>query len=443
MATYYLRSGAAGAANGTSWANAYTTLTAALSGKSAGDTIFVSEDHSETTALDLTFTSPGSAAAPCRVICVDHTGSVPPVSADRRSTAAISTSAGNDINFTGGNIIYEGIIFSAGSSSSTARIFATTSTDQSVKFKNCALRIATTSSSGNIVLGSSSAGGSLIVLDNTTVQFSSTAQTISCTASLLWMNTPSAITGATIPTILLSSVSGNRSARFDLRGVDLSAAGSGKTLFDLALSGVIEIVASMVDCKIDSAVTLTTRPPARGSGGLDYLRCDSGGTNYKHGRVRYEGTLTEETTIVRTGGANDGTTTISWKIVTTANSNEFYPFESLPIAIWNDTTGSSVTATIEGIWGGGAVPNNDDIWIEAEYLGSSGSPLASFVNDGKADILAANAGHTSSSETWGGSTTKFKMAVTFTPQQKGWVFVRVKAAKASSTFYIDPKITLS
>jgi hypothetical protein len=31
----------------------------------------------------------------------------------------------------------------------------------------------------------------------------------------------------------------------------------------------------------------------------------------------------------------------------------------------------------------------------------------------------------------------------FTPQQKGWIFVRVKAAKASSTFYVDPKIALS
>jgi hypothetical protein len=441
MATYYLRSGAGGAANGTSWANAYTTLTTALSGKSAGDTIFVSEDHSETTALDLTFTSPGSAAAPCRVICVDHTGSVPPVSADRRSTAAISTSAGNDINFAGGNIIYEGIIFSAGSSSSTARIFASTIADQSVKFKNCALRIGTTSSSGNIVLGNSSSGGSLIVLDNTTVQFGSTAQTISCTASLLWMNTPSAITGATIPTILFTSVSGNRSAKFDIRGVDLSAAGSGKTLFDLNLAGVIEIAASMIDCKIDSAVTLTTRPPARGSGGLDYRRCDSGGTNYKHGKVRFEGTLTEETTIVRTGGASDGTTTISWKIVTTANSNEFYPFESLPILVWNDTVGSSVTATVE--CRAAAIPNDDELWLEVEYLGASGSPLGSFVNDSKADILATAAAQTSSSETWGGSTASFKLNVTFTPQQKGWVIVRIKAAKASSTFYVDPKVTLS
>ena len=140
----------------------------------------------------------------------------------------------------------------------------------------------------------------------------------------------------------------------------------------------------------------------------------------------------EETTIVRTGGASDGTTPIAWKIVTTANCTYSLPFECPPIAIWNDTTGSAVTATVEGIWGGGAVPHDDEIWLDVEYLGDASSPQGSFVNDGKADLLTTAANQTSSSETWGGSTTKFKLAVTFTPQQKGWVYARVKCAKASS-----------
>ena len=146
---------------------------------------------------------------------------------------------------------------------------------------------------------------------------------------------------------------------------------------------------------------------------------------------------------MRTGGASDGTTPIAWKIVTTANCTYSMPFECPPIAIWNDTTGSAKTATVEGIWGGGAVPNDDDIWLEVEYLGDASSPQGSFVNDGKADLLATAAGQTSSSETWGGSTTKFKLACTFTPQMKGWIYARVKCAKASSTFYIDPLVTLS
>ena len=129
--------------------------------------------------------------------------------------------------------------------------------------------------------------------------------------------------------------------------------------------------------------------------------------------------------------------------ITTANCTYSMPFECPPIAIWNDTTGSSITATVEGIWGGGAVPNDDDVWLDVEYLGDASSPQGSFVNDGKADLLATAAGQTSSSATWGGSTTKFKLDVSFTPQQKGWIYARVKCAKASSTFYIDPLVTLT
>ncbi|MET3523751.1 hypothetical protein ABID25_005618 [Mesorhizobium abyssinicae] len=89
------------------------------------------------------------------------------------------------------------------------------------------------------------------------------------------------------------------------------------------------------------------------------------------------------------------------------------------------------------------MPHNNDIWLEVEYLGSGSSPNASFAYNSKADILASSSALSAGSGTWGGSTTKFKLAVTFTPQQRGWLFAYVNAGAASSTFYIDPKITLS
>ena len=90
---------------------------------------------------------------------------------------------------------------------------------------------------------------------------------------------------------------------------------------------------------------------------------------------------------MRTGGATDGTTPISWKMVTTANSSYSLPFVCPPIAIWNDTTGSARTATIEGIWGGGATPLDSECWVDVEYLGDASSPQGSFVNDCAADLL--------------------------------------------------------
>jgi hypothetical protein len=436
MASYYVRSGAGGSANGTSWANAYLTLAAAFSGKAAGDTFYVSEDHAETQASTITLTSPGTLANPCKVVCVDHAGSVPPVSADLRTTGTITASGANVMNL-GGSAYVSGITLSAGVTLQLAV------DNQIWVFKDSSLRLSGAGGGSIGFTGGLQGSASVLRLINTTLKFGGTGQTLNViTGTFQWYDTPSAfVSGGTIPTTVFTFTA-TRSALVDVRGVDLSAVGSGKTLFGNGAS-TGPIIGTLQNCKIDAAVTIAATPSTPGCTFIDTWRVGASGVNYNQGRYRYEGSLVEETTIVRSGGASNGTTGISWKIVTTANSSWFVPFESPPIDIWNDTTGSSVTATVEGIWGGGSVPNNDDIWIEAEYLGGSGSPQSSFVNCSKADALASNAGLTTSTVTWGGSTTKFKMAVTFTPQQKGWVRIRVKAAKTSSTFYIDPKVTLS
>ncbi|MBZ9759505.1 hypothetical protein LB553_01210 [Mesorhizobium sp. CA8] len=437
MTLRYVRSGAGGAATGADWANAYLTLAAALTASAAGDTIYVSEEHAETQASSMTLTSPGTGV---RVICVNHSGSVPPVSADLRTTATVSVTGSTVITFGGvsSDTEYEGITFSAGSSNLATRIdIATNNISVSLKFKNCLLKLNSTSTGSVINVGGTSTRGCFIALENTQLQFGSTAQSVVIAAAFVWRDTASALAGGTFPTTLFTNVS-NGGGEADVAGVDLSAI-TGTIFGGGANSAALRYI--MRDCKINASATIGAAPTARGTYKVDYIRADSGGTNYKQGRITYDGSTKEETTIVRTGGATDGTTPLAWKIITTANSGRHFPYESAPIAIWNDTTGSSITATIEGI--AASLPNNDEIWIEVEYLGSASSPKSSFVRTCPADTLAAAAAVTTSSSTWGGSTSAFKLAATFTPQQKGWIFVRVCAAKASATFYIDPKITLS
>ena len=85
MASYYVYSGAGGAADGSSWANAYTTMALALaSGKVAGDIFYLAHDHNESTGASVTLTFPGTAASPNKVLCVNRAGSVPPVAAISR-----------------------------------------------------------------------------------------------------------------------------------------------------------------------------------------------------------------------------------------------------------------------------------------------------------------------------------------------------------------------
>jgi hypothetical protein len=152
--------------------------------------------------------------------------------------------------------------------------------------------------------------------------------------------------------------------------------------------------------------------------------------------------ITGETTIVRAGDTSDGTTPVTAKIVTTANVLCALPFADSPIAIWNEVVGTPITITLYGIWGGGAVPNNDEFSIDVDFLGSSGSPVSSRATSTKANLLAAGAALSSESSSWGGSTTPFKTSVTVTPQMKGLLFVTPKASKPSLTFYYDPKLNV-
>jgi hypothetical protein len=439
VASYYVYSGAAGSANGTNWANAYTTLAAACSGKAAGDVFYLAHDHSESTAFSFTIgVGGGTVANTCKFICVNRAGSVPPVPADRRTTAVIGQTSGGNINFAGSNH-WDGVIFSTQGLFNIPAQFASGNWS---RFDNCAFQIAHSGGGGavNFSLAGSSFGN-YAELNNTTVQFgANSSQKIGVGSVLRWRNTPSALLGS-IPSVIFKPEA-QAGASIECIGVDFSAAGSGKTIVGSDSTALANRF-TFLDCKLNASVTKASAPLSMGSTEIDFIRSGSSGVNYTIYSHRFGGLLIEETTIVRSGGASDGTTPLSWKIVTTADCSYSMPFECPPIAIWNDTTGSSKTATVEGVWGGGAVPNDDEIWIDVEYLGSSSSPQGSFVNDGKADLLTAAAGQTSSSETWGGSTTKFKLGVTFTAQQKGWLYARVRIGKASSTFYIDPLITLT
>jgi len=447
MASYYVWSGASAGGNGTTWALAYQTLTLAFAGKAAGDIFYVAHDHAESTAASITLTNTGSTLSNGhKIICVNRAGSVPPVSADRRATAQVTTTGtGNSITFTG-HAHYDGIIFSAGTGASPgASIICHTAINSWQRFDNCSMRFPITGAGSTFYANGSggSLGGTYTELNNTTMAFNFAASTVLVSGTLVWRNTPAALIGTVPPDQLFAAVASSRGGLVECIGVDLSALGAGKTIF--GSNGTSQSMTfRLIDCKLNAAVTKAVVPVAFGGSIVDIIRSGAAGVSYTVYRNHIAALLTEEIAIVRSGGASDGTTPLSWKVITSVSNISYStPFECPPIAIWNDTVGSARTATVEGVWGGGAVPNDDEIWLDVEYLGGASSPLGSFVNDGKANLLTAAAAQAASSATWGGSTTKFKLGVTFTPQQKGWAYARVKCAKPSSTFYIDPLVTLS
>jgi hypothetical protein len=142
-----------------------------------------------------------------------------------------------------------------------------------------------------------------------------------------------------------------------------------------------------------------------------------------------------------------------------SSANAEYPHQPLrspEIVQWQGTVGSEITVTVDIVHdtnvaaGQGAGTSyafmDDEVWLEVQYLSTSGFPLASFITD-RVAVLGTAADQASSSVTWTttGVTTPVKqaLAVTFTPQERGYLHATVCVAKASKTIYVDPKLTIT
>jgi hypothetical protein len=410
--------------------------------------VYVASEHAETQATAMSFnnvfgrysTTTPALNVLCRILCVTKT-TVPPVSANLTTGASISTTGNSSINMLTGSHYVQGITISAGSGAVAAVISWQNATSLNGYFKNCTMIKAGTAA-GNLAVGNAS---SILVFDNTTWQFGAVGDNFmlfsSVAAKLIWKNTVSAIQGSIIPTNLIGS---NYAGEVLLEALDLSAL----TTTILQSSGANTIRLVTRNCKLNAGVTVSGVPANPFGSVVDLVRCDSGATNYRHEHYEAGGSQVVETTIVRTGGATDGTTPISWKIVTTTAGPSWgaFPFQSMPMAIWNDTTATNRVVTVYGITAAGGLPNNDDIWIEVEYPGSASTPIGTIATTTKADTFASGVAVASDGSTWGGGVTAFKLVATLSSpqtQMKGPFLIVVKVAKSSTTFYIDPAPVLS
>ena len=116
----------------------------------------------------------------------------------------------------------------------------------------------------------------------------------------------------------------------------------------------------------------------------------------------------------------------------------------MPMMIWNDLVGSTRNFTVYGTINAGSPPANNELWLEVEYFEDATSPMATFIDNRMTNLLATPASQTADlASTWNGGGSgagwsPFKLTVSFTAQQHGYAVARVKAAKASATYYIDP-----
>lgn len=415
----------------------YARIQTAANNMATSDVLFVGDDHAETQSSQMVNTFPGTKILPNFIYCVDHT-KASPVAGDLKTTAQVITTGASNM-FLRGSFYCYGIIFKCASGTNGQSL---NQADNGAwqRYDSCSFRLPSTAN-GSVIRTGNNNTIAIIEWINCTCDFNDTTQLINTLGYWFrWRNTASAVTGAAVPTNLFSTAGGSGMAA-TIEGVDLSAVPSGKTLVNM---GSVGAWYSIINCKLASGVTICSNPTNQGSR-CDLIVSDSGATGYRQERHELQGDLATETSITRVSGASDGVQNIAWKIVTASGAKWIDPFESFAISIWNDTTGAPVTATV-CINSGGSL-NTNEAWIDAEYLGSSATPIASGAGGGTGSPLTAGSAiATDSGSTWNGGlsgSTKQKMQVTFTAQMAGYVRLTVRVAKPSATLYVDPLVTLA
>ena len=476
------------------WSAPHARLASALTANwaQAGENVFVADNHAELQPQPITITGAGTVAAPIFIYCVDHTASVPPGSSNLKTTATVTlyATATNVIALNGIYYVY-GISFIAGPANGVESSINVSGAW--VKLEACLLKMMSTNTPFNF---SWTISGAYTEFDNTSLSFGNSSLSGRQALGLwIWKNSTALAAGSAA---LTSNLMGYNSGNYVFEGVDLTGLNGGIT------ADVNDVTNyQIVNCKLPSGFSLGT--PGKIGSDWNVIVSDSGATNYVQQKNQFAGSLVQSTSVVRSSGASDGTTPISWSVTTTTNSSWLVPFQCFLIAEWNTLTGSTRTVTVYGVVNAAAVPNNDQIWLEVEYLGSSATPLGSFANDTKANNLAAGtaltadgtsnwgtgltarqnshaysvgniiglasnpnrvffctastgssaasepAGYTSAID--GGVVTdgnctfragcRFSMVVTLTAQMVGYIYGTVKAAEASTTFFCDPLLNFS
>jgi len=440
MAIRYVRStDGSDADGGTTWALAKATLTGVAAIDTVGDEIWVSQSHAESTAAAITFDWAGTAASPTHVMCGNDAAEPPTALA---TTASVTTTGNSAINISSGaDFLYVyGINFHSGSGAVGAASINGDSTAAMRVFENCNFDLATTDASSRIALSNVFQGYTEI--RNCGFQFSSASQGLTFDG---WVH----IIGGSIladTAITLFAATVTNIPNYLIDGFDFTNAAA---TLNIGASTAANIRVTLRNCKMPASWSGSVNSSTPGQGSVwELYNCDSADTNYRLEKKTQFGSVTHETTDIRTGGATDGTTGISWKMVSNADSEwNHQTLDSPEIVQWNETTGSAITATIEILHDSLTNVTDRNVWIDVQYLGTSGRPLSLFINDAAANYITTAADQTASSATW--TTTgltnpnKQKLNVTFTPQEKGFIHATVRLALASKTVYVDPLITIT
>lgn len=438
MATYFVWDGGNNG-DGLSWANAKTTLAAAIALASAnGDVIKVAHTHTGDNALavDTTWTALNNIS----IVSVDKTNSDAPTA---MGTAAWlgSSSASVALTINGGyRVLLSGLTLR--NAGVTSKSITVASSDESAfDLKSCYLWLGAANSGNYFITGSiSSSQNHAVRLFNCTFRFSNVSQRI-VFSGVVEFNGCNVSSEGSSPNTLISN--SGRSGLMSFIGCDLSHCGAGTLVANQATSTTIF---NFIQCKLGTNYVARETPsnPANASNGQTWIvDCSSGDTHGIFGFFDGQGALTSDTGVYATTGAAQQ----SWKVVTTSGNGPERPFTTPWVSLYH-TGASSITPYFDVLRDDSTTAYKDtEVWAEFRAKTVGGSPISTGYSDAGALLSAGTNQATSSlgAGDWTGESGtnwygKCDAGSAFTPAEAGDILGRICFAVPSATIRIDPFI---
>lgn len=446
MSILYVYSGAAGAANGTSWTDAYTTVQAALTVWTTADEIWAADDHAETPGASTITWTCGNATptTPAIVKRVNRTTNVydPTTGSDTKNV--YNTGGGSDIVFNLSIAMY-GLYLECGDDYTSS----ITSDNAYVHFEDCKFNIGITGTSSRwdfqydtilkavnctFNLLPPSAGDEPIM-----AHFDAKAQYIGCTFTG---------TQAAAGLLIFSSLYSQQ-----VHFIDCDFSALTNTILVDSSTGDAGCIADVIfsNCLLAGSMTLTDGTINSSHINVLGYGCHTAGNTFNNSAVLSAGSIDTSTSVYLASGYADydGTTNLSQLLTPGSLCTPSYPLESFPIAGIVESTGSK-TFTIELVENYTTALTQQDLWVELYYLGGASSVVHTVDTSSRevaalayTDLVAG-----SGVAAWAGEpagSRSVKVDITATVNQKGLYYAVVKVGKyeAGKVVHINPKMSIA
>lgn len=443
MPDRYVWSGGSNTSPYETWAKAATSPITAINAAAAGEKVYVhAADY--TPSGNETWVLAGTIGSPVVVICSNDTTNMPPQTVGSGWRWTPGTSA-YDLAINGIGVVY-GLTFHVSGGSGTTTFSIAQTDDDDIRLVNCGFNAAAnTSASSVLILCGDTIGNMQSTLENFTyVSSNQAAGGIEFQANVKWVG--GSVTTTAANTVLVKAA--KRGCEVSFANVDFDGMTSGTVVNPS--TGAMTTNTSFVfsNCRFHASATLVGSFAAVATADITFYNCGVGDVHYQFAHYSPYGMTLVDTGIYASDGAewNESAAKYSWKIVTGGNCSHQTPYVSPWIHQHHEGT-SAITPSLEGFRDGStSVIEDDEVWAEFSYQGTSGFTLGTIVNDRMA-LLGSPADQTSSLtysdwETGTSADSTFKLATTatITPAEIGNLSARVCVGEPSITVYVDPQI---